>query len=355
MKEQDYVAEGVEAYTPASTTTLAGIFWLLERNFGAVTIEAGARVEQVELKTDRFATLDYSPVSASLGAVYRANDALKYSLSLSYSERAPQANELFANGSHFATRTYEIGGVFELHDEHHHAPEHEHAEEDHGSYHIATRSNALAVEKANNIDLGVHYEGDKFHLDANVFYNRINDFVYQHNTGIFSDALEQDHHDHDHGHAHDASLPVYVYQQQDAELFGYEISTHFELNANWHFGAFTDYTRAKFINGGNVPRIPAQRVGLNLKFFEQNWDAQLGYTYYMKQDKIGENEHVTEGYGLLNAYVNYYPGIFKGQDVAIYVKAENISDRLGYAHNSFIKDYAPMPGRNIGIGVRARF
>ena len=44
-----------------------------------------------------------------------------------------------------------------------------------------------------------------------------------------------------------------------------------------------------------------------------------------------------------------------GQDFAVYFKIDNITNELGYAHSSFIRDYAPLPGRNFGIGFRASF
>ena len=39
----------------------------------------------------------------------------------------------------------------------------------------------------------------------------------------------------------------------------------------------------------------------------------------------------------------------------IYVKARNLSDRLAYAHTSFIKSAAPLMGRNITVGVKMDF
>ena len=370
VEQRDYESNGEEAFTPSSETDLTGIFWLVERNFGDLTVEAGARYEQVSLKTAEFNTLDYTPGSFSLGFRYQVNENLQYALNASYSERAPQANELFSNGMHFATSTYELGGIYELHEEHHeehHEEEHEeeHAGEPHLElYHLEVASNALASEKSNNIDLGVHYQTERFHVEANVFLNDIDDFIYQQNTGIMSNQLELDHaHDEEHaghdeheGHGHDEEgLPVYLYQQQDARLFGYEVSGHYQVTQNWHIDAFTDYTRAKFVNGGNIPRIPAQRIGATLKYTQPTWDAALGMTRYADQNKVGENEEATDGFSLVNLRLNYYPGMFANQDVSVYFKVENLTDELGFVHSSFIKEDAPLPGRNIGIGVRAYF
>lgn len=360
FKQQDYTSYGAEAFTPNSDTELAGLFWVGERRVGDITYELGARVEYVEIDTHGLETLSYRPVSLSTGATYRYNPELQFAVSLSYSERAPQAAELFSNGAHFATRTYDLGGIYNLQpvDDSH---DHDH---DHEEYEVVLSSQGLQKEVATNLDLGVHYDGERFHLDANVFYNQIDDFIYTRSLGFTSGQLDgdaglggHDDHGHDHGHDHDDSgLPVYQYMQEDADLYGYEISGHYYLSDHWRVGGFSDYTRAKFSgNTGNVPRIPAQRTGLNLRYTESNWDATIGYTQYWAQNDVADGEFGTDSFGMLNAYLNFYPEMSGRQDLAIYVKAENLNNRLGFVHNSFIKDYAPMPGMNIGAGIRLSF
>ncbi|RUO43803.1 hypothetical protein CWE15_00965 [Aliidiomarina taiwanensis] len=353
VQNQKYVADGLEAFTPSSETDLAGLFWLVERTFDKLTYEGGVRIEEVRIKTDSFDTIRYTPFSGSFGMNYKATPDLNYTLNLSYSERAPQAYELFSNGAHFATRTYELGGVYALHLDPDAATE---------TYHLEATQAGLSKEQAKNIDLGVHYDGAKFHLDASVFYNRIGHFIYQENIGINSDMLEHDHSEpadhagHDHG---DTTLPIYAYRQQDAELIGYEVSGHYEFNSDWHVGAFSDYTRAKFTaataDGKNIPRIPAQRAGMHINYMNASWDVKATYTYHFKQDKVALNEEETAGFGTLDLHVNYYPSLSGNQDVALYFKAENLTNQLGFAHNSFIKAHAPLPGRSFGIGVRTQF
>ncbi|MFU8784955.1 TonB-dependent receptor [Aliidiomarina sp.] len=360
---QQYESFGAEAYTPSSDTDMVGGFWIAEKAFGDITWELGARAEQVEISTENFNTLRYTPLSASTGFNWQVSNGLKLSSSVSYSERAPQANELFANGAHFATRTYEVGGVYKIHslvaDP---ADDHDHANT---MYELELADFALAKERSLNLDFGMHFEGDKWHLDASLFFNRVNNFIYQQSLGFVSEVLDSDlfhadhddhGHDNDHDHEHEfGDLPVYQYQQRGAELYGYELSGRYVFNSEWRLNGFSDYTRAVFSSGGNVPRIPAQRFGLSTTFTQAKWDATLGYTHYFAQNRTAENETATDQFGLVNLHVNYYPGYFAGQDLSVYFKAENITNELGYAHSSFIKDYAPLPGRGFSLGVRARF
>ena len=141
----------------------------------------------------------------------------------------------------------------------------------------------------------------------------------------------------------------------DAELYGYEVAAHFLLNEEWHFGAWADSTRAKIRGGGNLPRIPAQRTGLDITYKQPNWDVKATYTQYWAQNDVAEDEAATDSFGIVSAYLNFYPQTTGLQDVAFYLKAENLTNRLGYVHNSFIRDYAPLPGMNIGAGVRITF
>lgn len=362
---QDYDSFGFEAYTPHTETDLMGMFWIGEREIQpGMSWELGGRIEAVELHSHGFEDLEYTPMSLSTGLNWQVAPSLKISSSVSYSERAPHANELFSNGPHFATRNYEIGGVYSIaHNDHYH--DHDHG---HGEYHymLTAANQALDKERSMNLDFGFHFEGDKWHLDTNLFFNRVNNFIYLHNTGLvkgdldtelFHDDHGHDHgHDHDHDHAHNIDdLPVFQYRQRGAELYGYEISGRYVFNQNWKVNGFSDYTRAVFSNGGNVPRIPAQRVGLSGIYTQEKWDATLDYVHYLAQNRTAENEHSTDGFGLLGLRLNYYPGYMGGQDFAVYFKVDNITNELGYAHSSFIRDYAPLPGRNIGIGFRASF
>ena len=42
-------------------------------------------------------------------------------------------------------------------------------------------------------------------------------------------------------------------------------------------------------------------------------------------------------------------------DSYIFAKVENITDELAYSSTSFIKDLAPLPGRNFQLGMRVYF
>ncbi|WP_127346779.1 TonB-dependent receptor [Pseudidiomarina mangrovi] len=354
--DQQQQAFGEEAYTPPSDTSRHALFWLLEQQLGEFNWQTGARVENVSVTASNAELLgnqsyDFTPVSASLGFTVPLNSTLQLALNLSHAQRAPSANEIFSNGAHLATQTYELGLVYELHEE---------AEHD---YHIELNSRRPAIEKANTIDLSLHYEQPNYHLDYTIFYNRINDFVFSAISGVNSLDLSHgdehgDQHADEHGgeHDHEEGLPVLINQQRDVELFGYELSGAWRINERWELSGFSDFIRARSLDGdGNLPRIPAHRFGTDLRYLASDWEAKLGYTYYFKHEQLAANETVTDSFALLDAQLNLFPQTLSDMGMSVYLKAENLTNELGLLHTSFLKEDAPIRGRNFSIGLRGEF
>ncbi len=44
-----------------------------------------------------------------------------------------------------------------------------------------------------------------------------------------------------------------------------------------------------------------------------------------------------------------------GMELELFVNASNLGDEEARKHTSFVKDIAPLPGRNYALGVRSRF
>lgn len=344
----DKEAFGDEAFTPDTSRRAQGLFWIVEQEFGPHHVDLGARYERTALASDEVSLDDFNAASASAGYLYHFTEASSVALNLSHAERAPSAGEVFANGEHFATRTYELGTLYalQLHDD---------------QYEVEPLAQALDKETSNNIDVGFHYEQEQLHLQLNVFYNRVDDFIYERFTGVTSDQLTyaeaHDGHEAEPGHEQgsEEGLQVVQFAQTDAELYGYELDMGYRLDNRWSVQAFSDYTRAKQTDGADLPRIPAQRIGVETRYQARQWDATLGYTRYLQQDRIATNESVTGAFGLLNAKANFYPDWLAQHGGTVFVKAENIADQLGYVHSSFLKEDAPMAGRNFQLGVSMSF
>jgi len=371
-KTNDFEAIGAEAFTPPSETNSVALAWLEERHFNDLLVQLGARIEHVEVSAqndeshdedehddehhhdeEQLTSQDFTPVSLSAGFVWDYQPGYNIGLSLAYSQRAPSAAELFSNGPHIGTNTFEKGAIYSLHNDH---------------FHI--EQEGIELETSTNIDLTWRkFEGDLgFVLGA--FYNQIDDYFYQTNTGLFVEIHhdhgeheeehhegEEDHHEGEEDHHEefsDEGLPVYVYQQRDVEIYGVEAEVIYQWTSNLRSNVYADYTRAKLKSGGNLPRIPPMRVGAAIDYVTHNYSAQVSVNHYFDQDDVSQYEEETNGYTLVDAYVNYYlEGI--GDDFVLFVKGNNLTDEEARVHTSFLKNVAPLPGRGIELGIRGSF
>ena len=356
--ESDYDAIGEEAFTPASVTTTHALYLLEEREFGDVTLELGARIEDYEITstiTDSEHAHDhdeeedhdegeeesiaysesFTNVSASAGAIWQYTPGQSVALSLSHSERAPLSAELLSNGLHIATGTYELGLGYHIEDnEIHFEPE------------------DIKQEKSTNLDFSFRRFSGDFGYTVNFFYNDIKNFYYQQNTGLVydeGDGLESA------IGAHDDAVAVYQFASKDAELYGVEFDVHYQIDPSAMVKVFGDSTRAKLKDDeGNLPRIPANKLGSELQYNVGDLQLTLTGTHYFEQDNISAYETKTDGYTIVDAQANYQLSL-GAIDTQLYLNVDNITDELGFVHSSFIKDKAPLPGRNFRFSIRGYF
>jgi iron complex outermembrane receptor protein len=311
-QHRQFSAVGEETFVPATVTNGVGVFITEQRDFGPVKLELGARHDKQSVDPDNGPKRDFAPNSFSAGMAWRFAEQWHLSLNLDHAERAPSEEELFANGPHEASNTFEIGSDLEK-------------------------------EKSNQAELGLHFHGDAVEGKVAVYYNKYRNFIYLADTGEVED-----------------DLPVRVWSQNDATFRGAEAEATFHLakgtSGNWDLRVFGDTVRATLSDGGgNVPRIPAGRIGSTLSWNADSLRASVGAVRYMKQDKVAAYETDTAGYTLVNAH---FAWTFVNDDRSqweAFVDGNNLTNQTARPATSLFKDVAPLPGRNISVGLRAYF
>ncbi|MGA7438419.1 MAG: TonB-dependent receptor [Luteibacter sp.] len=311
-QHRQFAAVGEETFVPATTTKGVGVFLTETRDFGPLKVELGARHDKQTVQPIDGAKRDYSPNSFSAGFAYRFAEQWHLSLNLDHAERAPSEEELFANGPHEASNTFEIGSE-------------------------------LGKEKSNQAELGLHFHGDVVEGKVAVYYNKYKNFIYLADTGEIED-----------------DLPVRVWSQNDATFRGAEAEATFHLSdspsGHWDLRVFGDTVRATLSDGGgNVPRIPAGRVGSTLSWNADGLRANVGAVRYMKQDKVAAFETDTAGYTLVNAHFGWTFINDERSQWEAFVDGNNLTNQTARPATSLFKDVAPSPGRNVSVGVRAYF
>ncbi|MBP6626041.1 MAG: TonB-dependent receptor [Arenimonas sp.] len=308
---RDFEAIGEEAFVPPSITTDLGLFVLQERDFGDFKLELGARHDRVEADPEAASTVTTNANSFGVGGLWRFSDTMHLSLNLDRAERAPTAEELFSDGPHIATGSFEIGDA------------------------------GLDKEAATSGELGLHVHQGRFEGKVSVYRTDYSDFIYLRDTGA-----EQD------------DLPVRAWVQGDAEFTGWEAEGRMEVVENqsglWSVRLFADAVDAELDAGGNLPRIAPGRVGGSLDWSLGSWRARVGATRVADQDDVAALETATEGYTLVDAGLAYHWDV-AGAGWEAFFEGRNLTDEDARVHTSFLKDFAPLPGRNLAVGVRVNF
>jgi iron complex outermembrane receptor protein len=365
--DTDFSALGEEAFAPATKSHALALFVLEEKRVGDILWQLGARVEDIEHEPDNsffveqhesapehdeqeisFDSQSYTTASLSAGLVWTLDKTRSLAFNLARSERAPSAAEIFSNGLHISTSTFELGAGFDI-------------ETNGDEFEVVKSDRKTQKEVSNNIDLTFRLQGENVSGSVSLFYNQIDDYLYQQETGLFvSDEHEEEDHTEEAGdsHADEEGLPIFIFRQQDAKLYGFEAELDWHINSKMRLDTFADFTRAKLDNteqsNQNIQRIPPMRVGAELHWENDNWHAELGATYYAKQDKFAQFETETDGYTLISAAANYYISLPDG-DLTLFLKGNNLSNEEARVHSSFLKDEAPLPGRSIVLGARLNF
>ncbi len=308
-----FEAVGEEAYIPLNLTDQIGLFTVQSFDLTGFTVEVGARYEHSDVRSAPLGvSRNFDAFSGSAGVSVPLGDSFRFAASLAYTERAPSGEELFANGAHAATRTFEIGDV------------------------------DLAKERSFGVEALFRGRGEGWRFEFSGFFNRFNNYIFLNPTG-----LEED------------ELPVFQYEQAGARYWGFEAEgavTVFEAGeTSFDLTALVDYVQADILDGGgNAPRIPPLRLIGGVEANGGPFGGRLELEHVTRQDRVASYETETPAYTLVNASLVWRP-FGSDNPTALIGSVNNIFDVDARRHSSFLKDFAPLPGRDIRLTARFSF
>ena len=313
----DFAAIGDEAFVPSSKTDSYAIFALQEVDLEPLHVEFGGRYEHTNLDASQSLGIqrDFDSVSGALGLSYgvleHPSEDLRVGLNLSHAERAPSAQELFADGPHIATQQFEIGD-----------PD-------------------LGTERSWGVEAYARGAIGAARLSASVYRNWFDGFIFLSETGEEEDGLE-----------------VLEFLQQGADQFGIEGEISLPVYRSDGLTLLADlrgdYVRATLNDGSPVPRIPPLSLLGALEAQTGRFDARAEVQYFAEQDRVSEHETPTDGFTFVNMSLAWKP-LRGNENVTVIAAADNIFDVEGRRHASFTKEFVPLAGRNFKLSVRASF
>ena len=315
--DRAFEAIGDEAFVPRTKTRSQGLFWMEHGQWDALQIDLGVRTDRVRTDAAGQPRRNFTPLSLSAGALWRFNDAWRVTLNLDRAERAPAEEELFADGPHVATASYEIG------------------------------DSTFREERADQAEIGLHYHGERFDAKASVYSTRFDGFIYLADTGTFTVPEPGE-----------DPLPIRQWSQADADFRGIEAEITAKLLDNERgkldLRVFGDHVRGELDGGANLPRIAPSRFGMDVKWNTDHWRAALGATRVMRQDDVAADESETAGHTLVDAHFAWHWDT-DAYGWEVFVDGRNLGDTEARVHTSFLKDNVVLPGRNFAVGVRMFF
>ncbi|MEP6832088.1 MAG: TonB-dependent receptor [Gemmatimonas sp.] len=328
---RQYSPAGEEAFTPAADNNNVALFLYEELPLAkrentdrAPQLQFGARVDHFALKTkpqdadeiERFGpsnSSSFNNVSGSLGLSVPVSSTTSLSANVSRGFRAPTVEELYANGFHAAVGTFDIGNP------------------------------NLKPEQSTGMEAGLRTQNGKTFAQFNTYYNLINNYVLPRAVG--------------HAEANGDSVPLVNFAQANAQMYGVEGQAETELVSHVVGGMMGDFTRATLKAGGNLPYIPAGRLGTSLRYDNGRLSIGGDVKRVMRQNKVSGDQLdvVTNPYTLVNLSASW---IFSGKTSTVNsltIRTDNLLDAQYRDAASRIKSFAYNPGRNFSVVYKVLF
>ncbi len=313
LASRDFEAIGEEAFVPPTETRSFAAFAFEEVGRGTWRGQLGARYEHqnVEALGDVGLERSFDAFSGSAGVLYRGDSGFGAALTLALSEKVPNAEELYSNGPHLATGVFEVGD-----------PD-------------------LVKEKSFGVDLSVNKRVGSADGPA----RRVPEPLRRLHLRELSPGEEED------------GLPVAQYVQGDAPSGASRRgrdrarSTPSPATSTWSCRPTTCAPACAAATSRRCRGSRRSATGRRCTTATRTSTAASRCAARPRRSASASSSCPTDGYTFLNASLGYR--FFVGHRILqLRVQATNLTDAEGRNHVSFLKDVAPLPGRDFRGSVR---
>lgn len=313
FSDDRFHAEGAEAFLPAYRNRQHAIFLFEEGEFDRLTWQLGARAEwhSARLNEGSPARQSHSGVSTSTGVLVPLNEAWLLTASFSRTERPPSIQERFSDGAHPGTASFELGDP------------------------------SLATERSTGLEVSLRRRTGRVTGQLNAFAHNFDNFIYAAATGEVTDGLA-----------------AYQYQQQAARSWGGEAEVIWHLHEAegrlFDLTIAADVVRARTRGRENLPRITPPRLRGALDWQRGPLALGVEVQHVLAQEHTAPAETRTPAYTLASAYAGWRHHL-GGSVIDVLLRGANLLDEEARMHTSWLKHYAPLPGRDLTLSVRLGF
>lgn len=314
---RDYATGGL-TFTPHTREYSAAVFGYQQADVGALSLQASLRLdmkivqpeEKVSNKIGAIVRRDFADVSGSVAAKYAFDPALSLRFTLMRTFRAPGVEELYTEGPHLASYSYEVGNP------------------------------TLGKEQALGAELAVEYKTDPVALSLALFHNAISGYIFPRNTGDTNYRV---------------LLPVYQFAGEQVRMLGAEVSGDWCMSEALSLNATVSYVYGELVDAQRpLPLMPPMQGSLRLRYSSGQFSAVASVHAADAQNRTSEFEEPTAGYvvaGLLADYSVNAGALLHTFTLAV----DNIANTEYRRHLSRVKSIMPEPGRNVKLLYRLYF
>ena len=320
---EDYAVFG--ASTPNSNSYSFGAFIVEERDFNDLHLEAGLRfdfVRNAPKQDDPSSNIgnirarDFSALSSSFSAIYPLNEQIIVGATVLNSFRAPSLEELYSEGPHLASYSFEIGN-----------PD-------------------LGAERGLAKELFLTYNNRFTVVEAAVYHNGFSNYLYAQDTGRRNNR--------------NPDLNDFQFVGVEAQLYGFELSVEQQFLKNILLNGSVSYTVGRQNESTTstkqvpLPLIPPLSFKSSIKYSLKDFEIGTRVTASTEQNDLGDFETKTDGFVLLDGFASY--SIMSGKLLhAFSFNITNVLNTTYYNHLSRIKELNPEAGRNFSLLYRLYF
>ena len=334
----DFAVAGDEAFLPTTRNANDALFGSFVQPLSADTrLRYGFRAESAKVSAAAWtheglasnpgaASASFTPASLALAWIKDLDAQWSATLSRTRTERAPNFQELFADGPHMGTDAYEVG------------------------------DRTLGKEKGFGLELELAKTRGAISGSFSVYYNRFSSFIVQQANGFGPDLTAAGGPDYSAGAD---QLARYDFVAVPAGFYGAEAKVNIQLQdeptAKCGLEFFGDTVRASNRDTSEpLPRISPGRIGAALHGLQSGWSWRLDAAYHLAQNRVANDETPTAGYAMVGASFGHD---FKvaGTAARFTLRLTNLFDVEARNASSFIKDALPLPGRGVEAGLKLTF
>jgi iron complex outermembrane receptor protein len=301
-----------ESHLVHTRTSSFALFALESFNFDLFDLDVGGRIESVNLKNTSMEKGFFpGAFSSTIKREILSNNSVF--AGFDFTERAPNAVELFANGPHHALEQFEVGDT------------------------------NTDIETSYNFSLGYSYNKGFDILKIETYYNYIDDFIAADRDGTTTVVEGED-------------MNNVNFSQYNALFTGLEVSgqyafakiNDFDIISNFMMDFLKGYRKS---NDKALSRIPQTKMNFGIQAINEEWDVNLAYYHYFDKDFIGPFQTRTGGHSRLDFDLTRD---FNFSDLSghLMFTASNLLDTVGRNHLEAKKGNVQLPGRSFMFMVK---